>query len=226
MKTDDNSPIRVELHLHTCYSDDSLVKPDRLVAYCRNKGIDKFAITDHNEINGALEAQAIAPEHVIVGEEILTTEGELLGYFVSEKVPAGLTPMATIERLKAQGAVVSVAHPFDPVRSKHWTTESLLALAPYLDAVEIFNSRCLRAKPNAEAKIFAAEQGLPGTVGSDAHVLWEIGRATLLMPDFQGPDAFISALAKAEQEVRLSPYFVHGFSKSAYYIKKLQKLLR
>ncbi len=223
---DDASLIRVELHLHTCYSKDSLVRPERLIRYCRKKGIDKFAVTDHNEIDGAFEAQAVAPENVIVGEEILTTEGELLGYFMTEKIPAGLTPMEVIERLRAQGAVISVAHPFDTVRSKHWTRESLLAIAPYLDAIEVFNSRCMTIKPNNEAKTFAEEEGLLGTVGSDAHVLWEVGRSTLLMPDFQGPDEFKLALAQAEQDVRLSPYFVHGLSKSASYIKKLRKIFQ
>ncbi len=223
---DDASLIRVELHLHTCYSKDSLVRPERLIRYCRKKGIDKFAVTDHNEIDGAFEAQAVAPENVIVGEEILTTEGELLGYFMTEKIPAGLTPMEVIERLRAQGAVISVAHPFDTVRSKHWTRESLLAIAPYLDAIEVFNSRCMTIKPNNEAKTFAEEEGLLGTVGSDAHVLWEVGRSTLVMPDFHGPDEFKLALAQAEQDVRLSPYFVHGLSKSASYIKKLRKIFQ
>jgi predicted metal-dependent phosphoesterase TrpH len=226
MMVNENSLIRVELHLHTCYSKDSLVKLEKLLQHCQKKGISRFAITDHNVIDGAFAAQALAPENVILGEEIETTEGELLGYFMSEWVPPGLEPMETIERLRAQDAVISVAHPFDTVRSQHWSRESLLAIAPHIDAVEVFNARCLNQQPNQDAASFAEEQGLLATVGSDAHSLWELGRASLLMPDFQNVDEFKSALAHARQDVGLSPIFVHGFSRFAVYFKKLQKLLR
>jgi len=87
------------------------------------------AITDHNQIEGALRAKSLAPELVIVGEEIETTQGELIGYFMTEWVPAGLDSMETIKRLRAQGAVISVPHPFDTVRSQHWTEADLLAIA-------------------------------------------------------------------------------------------------
>ncbi len=226
MIVDESFLIRVELHLHTCYSKDSLVKPERLIRYCRKKGISRFAITDHNEIEGAFTAHALAPENVIVGEEIETTDGELLGYFMSEWVPPGLKPMEAIERLKSQGAVVSVAHPFDTVRTQHWTRESLLEITPHIDAIEVFNARCLKMQPNNEAASFAEEQGLLATVGSDAHSLWELGRASLLMPDFDGPEEFKFSLTQAQHHVQLSPFIVHGFSRVAVYFKKLQDFLR
>lgn len=226
MKNDGKPLVRVELHLHTCYSKDSLVKPERLVQFCQKKGISRFAITDHNEIEGALVAQALAPDCIIIGEEIETTEGELLGYYVSERVPPGLRPMEAVECLKALGAVISVAHPFDTVRSQHWSVESLLEIAPYIDAIEVFNARCLTMQPNLDAATFAEEQGLLATVGSDAHTLYELGQASLLMPDFKNAEEFRSSLAQSEQKVRLLPFFVHGFSRFAVYYKKLKNLLR
>ena len=217
--------MRVELHLHTQASKDSLVKPGKLLAHCQKIGIDKFAVTDHNVIEGALALKSMAPETVIVGEEIATAQGELIGYFMLEWVPPGLTPMETIERLRAQGAVVSVAHPFDSVRSQHWEEEELLAIAPYVDAIETFNARCLSQGPNQRAVAFAREHGLRETVGSDAHSLFEVGRASLIMSPFEDAAGFLNALKDAQQMIRLSPAFVHLFSRYAVFYKKIARLL-
>ena len=215
---------RVELHSHTCLSEASLVRPEKLLAHCKKIEIDKIAITDHNAIEGALIAQQLAPELVIVGEEIETTGGELLGYFMSELVPAGLEPMEAIARLKAQGAVISVAHPFDTTRSHHWNHDSLAAIAPHIDAIETFNARCLGDGPNNTAAVFAREHDLLQTAGSDAHSLWEIGRAVLLMADFQDAAGFRAALKNATQEVSLSPFYVHLFSRYAVLSKNLKRI--
>ncbi len=213
--------LRVELHAHTCHSKDSLVQPERLLSDCQRKGIDRIAITDHNAVDGAFEAKALDPERVIVGEEIETTQGELIAYFVKALVPAGLEPLDTIERLKAQNAVISVAHPFDPIRSHQWDPVTLIKIAPFLDAIEVFNARCLSQTPNTKAAEFAREQDLLATVGSDAHSLWEVGRATLWMADFNGPDEFLASLRTARQETKLSPALVHLFSRYAVLVKKL-----
>lgn len=223
MTPSDKNLIRVELHLHTCFSKDSLVTPERLLVHCEKIGLDRFAVTDHDEIEGAFVLKAMAPERVIVGEEIITTQGELIGYFMSEWVPPGLEPMDAIGRLRAQGAVISVAHPFDTVRSQHWSEEDLLAIAPYVDAVETFNARCLNNKPNDQATAFARVNGLLGTVGSDAHSLWEIGRATLRLPDFNNAAGFLQSLPNAQPMTRLSPPFVHLFSRYASAVKRLRK---
>ncbi len=216
--------LRVELHSHTDASKDSLVTIEKLLACCERKGIDRIAITDHNEIKAALEGKALDPERVIVGEEITTTKGELLGYFMSERVPPGLEPMAAIERLQRQGAVISVAHPFDSKRTYYWDEETLVELIPYLDAIESFNARCVFSTPNHQAASFAGEHNLLETVGSDAHSLWEVGRATLMMPDFWDPDTFKEALKEAEKDVKLSPAFVHLFSRYAVQAKHLRKV--
>ena len=211
----------MELHLHTDASPDSLIQPQKLLDHCVRIGIDRVAITDHNSIEGALEAKILAPDRVIVGEEIETTEGELLGYFMTDWVPPGLEPMVTIERLRSQGAVISVSHPFDTTRSCHWSEERLSAIAPYVDAVEVFNARCLTNMPNLKAFAFADEHGLLQTVGSDAHSLIEVGRATLMMPGFLDAEGFKHALKDAEPVTRLSSVFVHLLSRFAVFRKRL-----
>jgi len=215
--------VQVELHMHTHASKDSLVKVEKLLVHCDRIGIDKIAITDHNVIEGALEAQSLAPGRVIVGEEIATTQGELIGYFLSDWIPPNLEPMDAIERLQDQGAVISVAHPFDSTRKRHWSQRELEAIAPYLDAIETFNARCLSNAPNLSACSFARDHNLLETVGSDAHSLWEVGRASLRMPDFHDAGSFRAALHHAEQDTRLSPPFVHLFSRFALIKMKLLK---
>src|SRR5690349_20630400 len=133
----------VELHSHTIVSEDCLMRPADIVRTCRARGINRLAVTDHNRIRGALEMQTLAPDLVIVGEEIMTTQGELLGYFLKEEIPAGLTPADTIARLRAQGAAISVSHPFDRLRKGAWREPDLSAILPLVDAIEVFNSRCM-----------------------------------------------------------------------------------
>jgi hypothetical protein len=220
MITQPENQIRVELHVHTRYSKDSLVSPEKLLNHCERIGLDKIAVTDHNQIEGAFEAKALAPDRVIVGEEIRTTAGELIGYFMNAWIEPDLEPMEVIARLRSQGAFISVAHPFDTVRTQHWTLEDLLVIAPHVDAIETFNARCLSPEPNRAASFFAKDNHLLATVGSDAHSLFELGRATLVSPDFHDVETFRTALKQAEQKTRLSPFFVHFFSRYAAFRKR------
>jgi predicted metal-dependent phosphoesterase TrpH len=217
--------IQVELHAHTYASKDSLVQPEKLLERCDQLKIDRIAITDHNVIETAFEMKERAPDRVIVGEEIATTRGEILGYFMTEWVPPRLEPMETIERLRSQGAVISLAHPFDTTR-RHWTEEEILELSPYIDAIEVFNARCMNNTPNIRAAAFAQKNNLLMTSGSDVHSLWEVGQASMKMPDFSDAESFRQALAEAQQEQRLSPPFVHLFSRVATLNKKLTRLLK
>lgn len=217
--------LRVELHVHTYASKDCLVRPKRLLQHCEKIGIDKVAITDHNAIEAAFEAQSLAPDRVIVGEEIETTKGELIAYFMTEWVPPGLSPLEVIERLREQGALISIPHPFDHIRAKDWSEKSLLELSPHVDAIEIFNARCLNNLPNLKAASFAGQQGLLETVGSDAHSLWEVGRASLVLPEFDDAASFRAALVQGEKYTKHSPAFVHLFSRYAVLVKRLQKLI-
>ena len=190
--------IRIEFHCHSNASADSLVKPGDLVAFCRQREIDRVVVTDHNTIAGALQAKAIDPERVIVGEEIATTKGELLAAYVKEEIPRGLTPDETIKRLREQGAFISVSHPFDNLRGKYWQKEDLKELLPQLDAIEIFNSRCLRTSFNNEAEDFAGMHNVQGTSGSDAHTLMELGRAAMTLPVFDDAASLRLALLQVE----------------------------
>ena len=212
---------KVEFHCHTHYSKDSLTSPDGLVKACRRKGINRVIVTDHNSIAGALAAQALDPELVIVGEEILTSRGELLAAFVIEEVPARLSPEEAIHRLKDQGAFISVSHPFDVYRSGHWDEADLKEILPYVDAIEVFNSRCWLSEFNRQAQMFAEQHDVPGTVGSDAHAPLELGRAVLLLEQFQGPDEMRMVIRKGIPEVRWSPPWFHLISRFAVFQKKL-----
>jgi predicted metal-dependent phosphoesterase TrpH len=199
---------KVDLHVHTCASKDSAVHPADVIKAAKRQGLDRICITDHNRIDGALVAKEIDPEFVIVGEEILTTHGELLAFFVSEWVPPFLAHPETLDGLEVQGAVVSVSHPFD--RHRHpWTKETLEAILPRLDAVEGFNARSLHAQDNQRSQVFAARHNLPMTAGSDAHTTMEIGAAYLEIPSFTSAEEFRAGLAESTIHGRLSPVWVH-----------------
>ncbi len=214
--------VQVELHLHSCYSHDSLMPLEKMIERAREIGLDHLAVTDHNVLEGALAAKKLAPDLIIVAEEIQTTRGEFLGYFMTEVVPEGLTPKETIERLKAQGAVISVAHPFDSRGNEPWGWDELAEFAPDLDAVEVFNARCLTRDINDKAKAFAEAFGLACAAGSDAHSIGEIGTATLKLPAFQTADEFREALKTAEVNGRLSSPTVRLISRHAEMLKKIQ----
>ena len=218
--------IRLEFHTHTVYSPDSLTTPEKLVSTCRRLGIDRVVVTDHNTIRGALAARAIAPELVIVGEEIMTTRGELLAAFVREELPRGLEPVEALARLQDQGAFISVSHPFDVMRSGSWHLPDLEAIAGRVDAVEAFNSRCLNPAHNRRAAEFAETHGLLKTVGSDAHGLVELGRSTILLEDFKDAEGLRKSLRSAEYETRLSPPWTMGISRFAKIRKAWGKIVK
>jgi predicted metal-dependent phosphoesterase TrpH len=214
--------LRVEFHCHTHASGDSLVRPRDLVATARRKGLDRLIITDHNTITGAREAQALDPELVIVGEEIMTTRGEILAAFVTEEIPAYLSPAETIQRLKDQGAFVSVSHPFDTRRAGHWKEPDLLEILPLVDAIEVYNSRCMFPWFNHTARRFAEKHNVPGTVGSDAHALFEVGRSVLALEPFSGADALRKVIRMAIPQVKWSPPWFHFSSRYAVLRKELK----
>jgi hypothetical protein len=207
--------LRVEFHCHTSASPDCLLSPRRLVDCCARKGIDRVVITDHNSIAGALAARQIDPSRVIVGEEIMTTQGELLAAFVRFEVPARLTPQEAISRLRDQGAFISVAHPFDSYRRGAWQEQHLLDVLPLVDAFETFNSRCMRSGDNRRALRFASIHNLPGTVGSDAHTCWELGRSSLTLKHFDDADGLRRVIRDGQAQTRSSPVWIHLASRYA-----------
>jgi hypothetical protein len=212
--------LKVEFHCHTIYSKDSLTKPQDLIRMARRRGLDRVIVTDHNTIAGALAARSLDPELIIVGEEIMTTCGELLAAFVTEEIPKGLTPLEAIRRLRNQGAFISVSHPLDAQRG--WALEDLREILPLVDAIETFNSRCMLAEYNIRAAAFALDNGLPATVGSDAHALFELGRATLSLPPFSNAEELRANIRAGIPETRLSSPFVHLTSRYATVMKRLK----
>lgn len=202
---------RIDLHTHTWASPDSKNDPKALVERARAVGLNRIAVTDHNVIEGALEARRLAPDLVIVGEEIETeTGGELIAYFVQEAVPAHLPVAETIRRLRAQGAVISISHPLDSLRGSALGEQVTLEFIEQVDALEVFNARCLRAADNARAAELAQRFGKAVTAGSDAHTLGEVGHGYLTLPPFMGaPAAFLASLARATAGGRLSGIWPH-----------------
>jgi len=212
--------IKVDFHCHTRFSKDSLVDLPDLLHICDHRSISKLAITDHNTIAGALQAVKLAPDRFIIGEEVMTLQGELLAFFLKEEVPAGLPAQQAVDLLRSQGAFISVSHPFDRLRQGSWRESDLLSILPYIDAIEMFNSRCLLPQYNMKAIIFAQQHHILGTVGSDAHALSEVGAATLTLPEFNDAHGLKKALSLAEPHTHMSPPWVHFYSRYASWRKR------
>jgi hypothetical protein len=184
------------MHSHTCYSGDAVTTIDELAERIESTDLDVLCITDHHSIRGALEAVARDVAcRVVVGEEVKTRAGEIIGLFITERVPHGLAPEETITRIREQGGVVYVPHPFDPLR--HALREPILrqlCAERAVDALEVFNAKVTLDHLNQQAATLAAEAGLPGGAGSDAHDPAAFGAAYVEMPDFDGPTDFLAQL--------------------------------
>jgi len=186
--------LKADLHVHTRYSEDSISPPEKIVQHCLKVGINCLAITDHNEISGAFEVKRLAPFKVIIGEEILSSRGEIIGYFLSEKIPPRLSPGETVARIKAQGGLVCIPHPYDPLRSgTRIRPQALKEILPHVDLIEVFNSKSMLLRDSARALELAQKHGLPGTAGSDAHIIQEIGSTYMEMPEFNDAEQFLQS---------------------------------
>lgn len=213
---------KVDLHSHTIYSKDCLTPPAKLIAQARGRGLDKIAVTEHNNVAGARAAKELAPDLVIVGEEIMTTHGEIIAYFVREEVPRGLRPEEAIARLRDQDAVISIPHPLDSLRGSAMGRENVMAILHLVDALEVRNARCVRHADNAAAAELAAAEGKLVTAGSDAHTLYEVGRCYVELPPFEDTAAsFKAALAQARPGGVESPFWPHLASTYAKAHKRL-----
>ena len=195
--------IDVDLHMHTDHSSDCATPVEVLLATAREEGFGAIAITDHNEISGALEAVAKAEGiKVIVGEEIKTaTQGEVIGLFLRERIPRGLGLAETVAEIRRQGGLVYVPHPFDRMHTVPGY-EHLLAILEEIDAIEIFNPRVAIGSFNEEAARFAAKYRLIAGAGSDSHVAAALGSVRVRMRDFDGPQEFLESLRDAEIQTR------------------------
>lgn len=204
--------LRADFHTHSNYSRDSLISPPAYIAACIRRGINCVAVTDHNEIQGAFEIQKRAPFRVIVGEEVKTAEGEIIGLFLKEFVPRDLTPEDTVQAIHEQGGLAVVPHPFDIFRRSVIRPDALERVKAQVDAIEGFNCRNILQRHDDKAVELAKSTGKPRTLGSDAHSLWELGGAVLEMEDFETPAEFLQALAGGRIVGKRSLPMVHWLS--------------
>lgn len=187
--------IKADLHIHTTFSGDSEVTPEQLITKVQEVGLNCVAIVDHNTAEGSLKIAAMSPPFkVITGEEILTSEGEIIGFFLKETIPPRLSPEETIGIIHSQGALACVPHPFDRYRSSAMQKEALERIAPILDIVEVANARTLPFQNMSRPEHFSQRYAKPAGAGSDSHTTAEIGRAYVEMADFNDPDEFLKAL--------------------------------
>jgi len=191
--------IDVDLHMHTDHSYDCATPVEVLLAEAKARGLGAIAVTDHNEISGALEAREKASGiKVIVGEEVKTKDqGEVIGLFIEKLIPAGLSLAETLERIHEQGGIAYVPHPFDRLHSVP-DYEHLLDSIDQIDAIEIHNARVAIGEFNEEAARFAAKYRIPAGAGSDAHVAQGLGSVRIKMRDFDGPQEFLESLREAD----------------------------
>jgi len=191
--------VRVDCHLHTVASGDAVLTLEELAERAKQTGLDVVCITDHNVTTAAVQAtERDLGVRIVVGEEIRTPDGDVIGLFLTERIPYVLPLAEVISRIKAQHGLVYVPHPFDLARSSLGRVLPGLCAEDAVDIVEVFNAKISNPALNQQAADLAARFALPGGAGSDAHDAPGVGAAYLEMPDFDGPADFLAALADAQ----------------------------
>jgi predicted metal-dependent phosphoesterase TrpH len=194
--------LRVDLHLHSRYSHDSATTLEALISRARECDLDRIALTDHNTVEGALKLAEIAPELTIVGEEAKTREGEVIGLFITRRIPPYMRPEDAMDLIHEMGGLVYLPHPLDRNRA-HYSGERLVELAPRIDIVEVYNPWA-DASANRAAAGIASELAKVTATGSDSHGVQEIGRSWMEMEPFEGPADFLAKLAVAKHVISSS----------------------
>jgi predicted metal-dependent phosphoesterase TrpH len=190
--------VKVDCHLHTVASGDSVLTVEELADRARQAGLDVVCVTDHNVTHAAVAAaERDLGVRVIVGEEVRTPDGDVIGLFLTERIPYVLPVAEVVGLVRGQGGLVYAPHPFDLGRSSLGRVLPGLCAAGSVDVIEVFNAKVADQALNDEAARLAARFGLPGGAGSDAHDAPGVGAAYLEMPDFDGPASFLAALADA-----------------------------
>ena len=204
------SKLKVDMHTHSEYSPDSRTPLRVQAAAVKAAGLHVVCATDHNTIEGALRLRELADGfRVIVGEEVSSRDGEIIGLFLEKEVPRGLTAEETIAHIHDQGGLVSVPHPFSRNRTFHIRRSALERVWKDIDCIEVFNAREAFSGDNVRAAAFAKEKEIPGAVGSDAHRASEIGRAWVEVGEFAGREDFIAALREGSVVGRLTGNYIH-----------------
>ena len=201
--------LKADLHIHSHYSFDSSSTLEQIIKRCQQVGINCIAIADHGTAEGALKMQTIAPFTVIVAEEILTPAGEIMGMFLKETVPTSIPLPEAIARVKEQGGLVCIPHPFDTFTRVGLGGKSMEEIIDYIDIIEILNARSPIMTRTSQSRAFAEKHDKAGSAGSDAHTLMEIGNAYVEMPEFDSKEEFLNSLRKGQIHGRKASPFVH-----------------
>ncbi len=219
MAGSDKQRWKIDLHAHTWHSQDSPVSPERLVRAAKRRGLDGIAITNHGRLAGYAAAQeAGGPDfHVISGEEVYSTAGEIIGLFLHDEIPNGLSPEETGAAIRAQGGIVVIPHPYDRYRKGAIGEVTLdrLVSAGLVDAIEVFNGRMVAPMDNRAAKNYAAAHRVPMTVGSDGHGTWEYGGSYITIAPFTDAASFLANLPRATLHPHRSAQWIHLISSVA-----------
>ncbi len=210
--------LRADFHSHSNYSRDSVIGPQAFVDNCLRKGVTCIAVTDHNEIEGAFVIEKLAAERaagklkVVVGEEVKTAEGEIIGLFLKELVARGMSPEDTIDAIHEQGGLAVIPHPYDIFRRSVLTDEAIERVKTNVDAIEGFNCRNILGRHDQKARDTAAAVDKPITLGTDSHSPWELGVALLELDDFETPPELLQSLRGGRMIGHRSLPMVHWIS--------------
>jgi hypothetical protein len=188
--------VKADLHAHTHFSRDAITSVGTFVRCYERAGIDCVAVSDHNNVDGALAVRASAAFRVIVSEEIKTSEGEIIGLFLQETVRKGLTPEETVRAIKEQGGLVLIPHPYDRVRRSPLREEAALRIMNDVDVIEVFNARTVFPADNEKSRRLAEQHGKLMSAATDTHTPFEMGLAYVEMPPFESASDFLVALGK------------------------------
>lgn len=219
--------MKIDLHIHTNYSPCSNLSLSHLISKCKKKRIDCVAITDHDTIDGALQLKKILPQNtkllkVIIGEEITTQDGHIIGLFLKEKIPSHMSSKKTILEIKKQGGLVFIPHPFDIFRTSRIGLKKLKKIYHQVDIIEIFNGRTIFPYNDKKAKKFSSEYKITPGIGTDAHCKWEIGKAYIEMENFSSSFDFLKKLKKGKittKKTLLYPYIISAWRKFLNFLK-------
>ena len=223
-----------DFHIHTRFSRDSILSEEKFIRIALERGLTHVAITNHNNVEGAMAVRDKVVElglihrlTVILGEEVSTADGEVVGLFLTRTIPRGLSADATADAIHAQGGLVSIPHPFDPFRASHIREEPLIALAEAgkIDAVEVFNSRVTFQRHNQQAAEFAARYGIPGIACSDTHSSFEIAMSFNALPPFDSAAALRESLPDNDWHGSRSTVFIHLTTRWAVWSNLIRKWL-
>jgi predicted metal-dependent phosphoesterase TrpH len=213
-----------DFHIHTRFSRDSILTEEKFIAKAVERGLTHVAITNHNNVEGAIAVRDKVIElglqdklTVILGEEVSTADGEVVGIFLERTIPRGLSANETADEIHRQGGLVSIPHPFDPFRGAHIKEGPLRNLAEIgkIDMIEVFNCRVTIQRHNDEAAEFAKRFEIPGIASSDTHSSFEVAMAFNAMPAFDTADALRASLKENEWHASRSSIFIHATTRWA-----------